>query len=291
MILIVGASGALGRQIVDRLLERGERVRLVTRTVSRPTPADHRDVEHVAADLKDPDSLLRACEGVDTVVTTANAAGRRHPDTVHSVDQVGNGNLIHAAEAADVKRFVFVSALGAHPDHPMPLLAAKGATEQLLRESRLAWTVLQPATFMDLLIPLVVAGPALSSRPVTLIGSGQRKHSFVASADVAAYAVAALIHPEARNQTIVVGGPTPVTWQDVIAAFEAELGRNVPVQHTAAGDAIPGLPEFVTQLLTALDGYDSEIDMTITSERYGVPPTPLSQFVRDLLRTEATSAA
>lgn len=291
MILIVGASGALGSQIVDRLLERGERLRLVTRTGSRTTRADTRDVEHVAADLKDPESLLRACDGVDTVITTANAARRRPPDTVQTVDDAGNDNLIHAAEATDVKRFLFVSALGAHPDHPMPLLAAKGATEQRLRESRLESTVLQPAAFMDLLIPLVVAGPALSNQPVTLIGTGQRKHSFVASADVAAYAVATLASPEARDRTIVVGGPTPLTWHDIVRSFEEELGRNVPVERLPVGEAIPGLPEFVTQLLTALDGYDSEIDMTIASDRYGVQPTPVSEFVRKLLRTEATSAA
>jgi len=291
MILIVGASGGLGGKIVDRLLERGERLRLVTRAGSRPTHADHRDVEHVAADLTDPESLLRACHGVDTVVTTANAAGRRPPDTVQTVDHAGNDNLIHAAEATDVKRFLFVSALGAHPDHPMPLLAAKGATEQRLRESRLDWTILRPATFMDLLIPLVVAGPALSNRPVTLIGSGQRKHSFVASADVAAYAVAALTHPETPNQTIVVGGPTPLTWRDIVTAFEVELGRNLPVEHIPVGEAVPGVPELVTHLLTALDGYDSQIDMTATRDRYGVHPTPISEFVRDLLRAEATSAA
>ncbi|SBS71852.1 SDR family oxidoreductase [uncultured Microbacterium sp.] len=291
MILIVGASGALGGQIVDRLLERGERLRLVARTDSRPTRTDRGDVEHVAADLKDPESLLLACEGVETVITTANAAGRRPPDTVQTVDHAGNENLIHAAEVTDVKRFLFISALGAHPNHPMPILAAKGATEQRLRESRLESTVLQPATFMDLLIPLVVAGPAQANRPVTLIGSGQRKHSFVASADVAAYAVAALTHPEARDQTIVVGGPTPLTWRDVVAAFEDELGRSLPVEHLPVGEAIPGLPEFVTHLLAALDGYDSEIDMTITSDRYDVRPTPISEFVRDLLREEANSAA
>jgi uncharacterized protein YbjT (DUF2867 family) len=291
MILIVGASGALGSQIVERLLGRGERLRLVTRTGSPSTHADNSDVEHVAADLKDTESLLRACDGVDTVVTTANAAGRRPPDTVHTVDRDGNGNLIHAAEATGVQRFLFVSALGAHPDHPMPLLAAKGATEHRLRESPLDWTVLQPATFMDLLIPLVVAGPALSNRPVTLIGTGQRKHSFVASADVAAYAVAALADPDARGQTIVVGGPAPLTWHDIVTAFEEELGRKVPVQHIPAGGAVPGMPEFVTQLLTALDGYDSEIDMTATSDRYGVAPTGISEFARDLLRAETTSAA
>ncbi len=225
------------------------------------------------------------------MVTTANAAGRQHPDTLHTVDDLGNANLIRAAEETEVQRFLFVSALGARPDHPMPLLAAKGASERRLKASHLEWTILQPDTFMDLLIPLVVARPALAGQPVLLVGRGQRKHSFVASADVAAYATAALTHPAAKNQTITIGGPTPLSWHDIVAAFEETLQLSLPIHHIAPGEVIPGLPEFVSHLLTALDTYDSIIDMRSTSTTYGVNPTDISQYVRTLLRTRTTPAA
>lgn len=290
MILIVGATGDLGSQITDRLAQRGERVRALVRhgaALAERWPA----VERVEGDLTDPASLRAACAGVDTVITTANAASRGAPDTIESVDLIGNLNLIEAAEQAEVHRFVFVSALGASPDHPMPLLRAKGLTEQRLRSSRMAWTILQPDVFMNRLIPLVVGEPAMRRSPVTLVGEGQRQHSFVAARDVAAYAVAVLEKAEAHRRTILLGGSAPISWRDVVAVFEEELGRRVPVQSVAPGETATGLPEFVTHLLTALDGYDSPVTMTETSTTYGVAPTTLRSFVRAYVGAAQASPA
>ena len=285
MILIVGSTGDLGSQITNRLLAQGEQVRLLTRPGTAHTDRVSTVAGRVTGDLKDPGSLVAACAGVDAVVTTANATARSAPDTIESVDLAGNLNLIEAAETAGVSRFLFVSALGAHPHHPMPLLRAKRLTEQRLRSSDMAWTVLQPNVFMDKLIPIVVGQPALSNRPVTLVGSGQRRHSFVAISDVAAYAVAALNHPQAHRQTILVGGPDPLSWYDIVAVFEYELARSVPVHTVPPAGPAPDLPEFITQLLTALDGYDSPIDMTQTSSTFGIELTHLTDFVHAIAST------
>ena len=291
MILIVGGTGDLGSRITDRLIAQGEQARVLVRPGHRKDDRLPQGIERVTGDLKDPASLAAACAGVHTVVTTANASARGAPDTVESVDLTGNLNLIEAAEAAGVGRFLFVSALGAHPEHPMPLLHAKGVTEQRLRSSRMTWTVLQPNVFMDKLIPIVVGEPALSDRPVTLIGSGRRKHSFVAMEDVAAYACAALDHPQAEQQTVVVAGPEPLSWYDIVAAFENELRTRVPVQTVPPGGPTPGLPEFVTQLLAGLDGYDSPIDMTQTSNTFGIEPTHLADFIHTCTSTARPAGA
>lgn len=278
MILVVGATGDLGSLITDNLVQRGEQVRVLNRQV--PALVDRcPGVQKVTGDLKESASLLAACAGVHTVITTANAASRAAPDTIDSVDLAGNLNLIAAAEEAGVQRFVFVSALGAAPDHPMPLLRAKGRSEQRLRSSAMAWTILQPDVFMDRLVPIVVGEPALANRQVTLVGEGRRHHSFVAMRDVAAYAVAVLQHPEAHHETIHIGGPTPLSWHDVIAAFEHELDRPVPVSTVPAGQPVTELPHFVTSLLTALEGYDSPVDMTQAASTYRVEPTDLATFV------------
>ena len=129
-------------------------------------------------------------------------------DTIESVDQLGTINLIQAAAAAGVRRFVYISALGADPDHPMPLLRAKGLVEHQLTISGMGWTVLQPNSNMDTWIPLIVGGPALRGNPITLVGDGRRRHSMVAMRDVAAYAAAALYHPETLDKTFTVVGPS-----------------------------------------------------------------------------------
>lgn len=282
MILVVGATGQLGGLIARMLLERGRPVRALVRggAAGAPLPAG---ADPVAGDLKDAASLAAACRGVSAVVTTANAVARGGADSLDTVDRQGNRNLVDAAAAAGVRRFVFTSVLGASRESPMPLMQAKAETEDALRASSMDWTVLQPNLFMDTWVPAVVGGPALAGEPVTLVGEGRRRHSFVAARDVAAYAVAALDHPESIGRTVLIGGPQPLSWLDVVAAFEQALGRAVPVRSVPPGTAVAGLPDAVSGVLAAMETYDSPLDMTETSRTFGVPPSPLADFVQAFL--------
>jgi uncharacterized protein YbjT (DUF2867 family) len=285
MILVVGATGRLGGLITRELLHHGTAVRMLVRTGSNYDAVVTAGAEAVIGDLKDRDSVRAACRGVNAVITTANAIGRTGEDNLESVDHLGNANLFDAAAAEGISQFVFISALGADADHPMPLLRAKGLTEQRLRASGMAWTVLQPNFYMDTWIPAIVGGPALAGQPVTLVGDGQRQHSMIAMRDVVSYAIAALDHPEARGNTLPLGGPYPVTWHDVVAAFGHELGRDLPIQTLAPGESIPGLPAVVSELAAALASYDSPLDMTELAKTYGVAPTPLADFVHHFVTT------
>jgi NADH dehydrogenase len=283
MILVAGATGELGTLITRTLLRHGEPVRVLVRNGSSYDHLVEAGALPVIGDLKDADSLRAACASVDSVVTTANSTARDGGDTVESVDLQGNFNLVSAAAAAGVRNFVFTSAFGAHTENPMPLLQAKGETEQLLKNTGMRWTILQPNVFMDKLIPAVVGGPALAGRPVTLIGSGERHHSFVAMCDVAAYAVAALERAQPEGRTLVVGGPLPVSWLDIVATHEQELGRSIPVRTVPLGQRLPDLPDIVSHLVTALETYDSPIDIDELASSYRVTPTPLVEFVRGFL--------
>ncbi|MGY1618666.1 SDR family oxidoreductase [Geodermatophilus sp. SYSU D00691] len=282
MILVVGATGHLGGLITRSLLDQGRPVRALVRGASADA-AVPAGAQTMVGDLKDPRSLATACRGVSAVVTTANSVGRAGVDTVESVDRRGNHDLVEAAAAAGVQRFVFTSALGASPDSPVPFLRAKADTEKHLRASGMDWTILQPNLFMDTWVPAVVGGPALAGEPVMIVGEGRRRHSFVAARDVAAYAVAALDHPQAVRRVLVIGGPQPLSWHDVVWTFEEALGREVPTLSVPLGTSAPGLPEAVNGVLTALETYDSPLDMTEPSRTFGVPPTTLGDFVRDFV--------
>lgn len=283
MILVVGATGTLGRAIARRLLAEGHKIRILVRDGSAYADLVETGAQPVPGDLKDRASLRAACSGIDAVVTTANAMGRGGEDTIESVDGRGNQDLIDAADAAGVSRFVFMSALGASPESPVPILRAKGEAEQRLVTTGMSWTILQPNLFMDRLPAMVVAQPALAGQPVTLVGEGRRRHSIVAMADVVSYVVAALEHDDASRQRLVIGGPEPVSWWDVVAAFEQELGREIPVQSVPFGESVPGMPEEINNLLHALDTYDSPLEMAALATTYGVRPTLLAEFVHDLV--------
>lgn len=82
---------------------------------------------------------------------------------------------------------------------------------------------------------------------------------------------------------MVIGGPQPLSWRDIIAAFAQQLGREVPVRTVPSGQPVPGMPDFVAGLLSALETYDSPIDSRALAAAYGVTPTSLTDFVRDFI--------
>ena len=284
MILVVGATGHLGGLITHALLDRGIPVRTMVRPGSSVDPRIAADTEVVTADLKDPASVRDACAGVSAVVTTATATDRQGDDTIESVDHRGAVNLVEAAEAQGVQRFVFISAMGADANHPMPLLRAKGSVEHRLRDSQLAWTIIQPNMFLDKLPVGVIGGPALAGLPVTLVEDGTRQHSMVATRDVAAYAVAALDHDEAVGQTLVVGGPQALSMGDIVKVFEGELGRPVPVHTVPPGHEVPGMPPVVSELLAALESYESPFDSSALADTYGISQTSVEEVVRSFMK-------
>jgi len=113
MILVVGATGLLGRDICRRLGAAGKPVRaLVRRTADRAKvdELERSGATLVRGDLKDRASLDAACRGIDTVITTASTTvSRQEGDSIQTVDQDGQVRLVDAAKAAGVTRFVYVS--------------------------------------------------------------------------------------------------------------------------------------------------------------------------------------
>jgi len=124
----------------------------------------------------------------------------------------------------------------------------------------------------------VVGLPALTGQPVTVVGSGARRHSFVSARDVAGYILASVDNPQARNQRLVIGGPEAVSFRDTAAAFAELLGRDVPIQSVTPGEPVPGVPEGMWGMLAGLDMADLAIDMADLPQRYGVTPVTVREF-------------
>ncbi len=280
MILVVGATGNLGGAVTRMLLAQGQPIRILARSQSNYQPLADAGVQVVLGDLKQRGSLDAACQGADIVITTANAAARGGEDTVHTVDLEGNRNLIDAAKAAGTHQFIFVSALGADPNSPIPFLQAKGRTEDHLRSSGIPYTIIAPNGYMEVMVGGFVGMPAMMGRPVTIVGEGHRKHSFISVSDVAAFIVAAVANPAAINQKLLLGGPEPLSLRDAVAIYERVLGHRIPIRSVAHGEPVAGLPEIAAQFLAALDTYDSPIDMTETARTFGVQLTPLEEVAR-----------
>ena len=292
MILVVGATGSLGGRITRGLLAQGKAVRILAR--NNPISAElakqgrantaqsliEAGAQAVYGDLKDRASLDAAVRGVDTVITTATATQRGGDDTVPAVDLHGTLSLIEAAKAAGVKRFIYTSAYGSVPGHPVPLFNIKGTCEAALERSGLEYTILWPAIFMEVWIGMVVGMPLMAQQPITLIGAGDHRHNFVSEADVAAFGIAAVDNPRAANQRIGIGGPASYTWTEIVNAVGGAMGAQLPVRYLPLGSEVPFLPADVGSMLNGSETFETFVDMTETAPAYGIKLTTLDEFIR-----------
>ena len=170
----------MGGLIAHQLLAQGKPVRVLLRhnspaamlaqqhLATDPATLLAAGAEAVYGDLKDRESLDWACQGVETVITTANAAQRGGEDNFVTVDDMGTAHLIAAAAHAKVRHFIYTSAAGVSSQHPHPLFAAKGQNEARLRASGMEFTILSPGAFMEVWLGIVVGVPLRAGMPVTL---------------------------------------------------------------------------------------------------------------------------
>ena len=104
-LLVVGATGTLGRQIVRRALDEGHEVRCLVRSAQRASFLREWGVELVRGNITRPDTLPPALEGIDAVIDASTA---RPSESVMEVDWQGKINLVSAVQAAAIKRFIFI---------------------------------------------------------------------------------------------------------------------------------------------------------------------------------------
>ena len=215
MILVTGATGRVGTCVIPMLISKGYAVRAMTRTPEKAGALKQLGAELVQGDMRDPESLKQACQGVQQVLDLAHGFTPGQPgNDIHSEDETGNRSLIEAARAAGVQHFVFISVLGANPNSILEFVRIKYASEQALKSSGMNYTILRAAAFMEFWAANV-GEPILKTGKTTIFGSGKNPINFVCVEDVAKFCLIALEDPKALNQVIDVGGPENLTFNQV----------------------------------------------------------------------------
>jgi NADH dehydrogenase len=231
MILVVGSTGFLGSEICRQLVAAGKPVRGMVRSTSALEKVERlkaMGVQTVFGDLRDPASLASACQGVDTVITTATTTISMQPgDSIPVTDQQGTLDLVKTAQAAGVGRFVYTSV----PLETVecPLTVAKRTVEQALKASELIYTILRPGIIMEIwLSPLL--GFDYPNAKATLYGDGHTKLPYITLGDVARYVLESLTNPAARNATFELCYPQTYSLLEVVHIFEKIAGRSFELQ-------------------------------------------------------------
>jgi uncharacterized protein YbjT (DUF2867 family) len=292
-LLVVGATGTLGRQVVRRALDEGHQVRCLVRSSRKAAFLKEWGAEIVQGDLTNPETLPPALEGITAVI---DAATSRPTDslTIKQVDWDGKVALIQASIAAGIERFIFFSILDAQSFPQVPLMEIKRCTELFIAESGLNYTILKPSGFLQGLIGQY-AIPILDGQAVWITGDSSAI-AYMDTQDIAKFAVRALEVPETENKSFPVVGTRAWGAYEIIRLCERLSGKDAKIARLPLG-VLRGVRSFVrffqwgwniadrlsfTEVLASGKPLDAPMDEVY--EVFGLDPketTTLESYLKD----------
>ena len=282
-VLVTGAGGKTGAAVLAALADAGARTVALVRSDGHATDRAH---ERVVGDQRDVDVLARAMAGVDA---TYAIAPNLSPDEVAMTRAA-----LEACGRSGVRRFVLHSVV--HPQlRAMPHHADKGRAEELVVESGLDWTILQPNAYLQNLAAYV---PGMRAGKLRVPYAVDRGHALVDLRDVAAVAASALLEDLGVHATLELSGPRACTMRDVAAEASRILGHAVEAERIDPDQHVAGLAqpdaERRSRLLAMLRHYDlhgSPGDATVLRALLGREPGGLGDVLAVLLDAAADGRA
>lgn len=290
-VLVTGGTGFVGPKVVHALRAAGKEVRALVRTPAGARKLEAWGCETLQGNMTDSASLRRAVEGCDAIVHLVAIINGRPADFERIMEQ-GTRDLIAAAQAGGVRRFVLMSALGTDDDTKdlVPYYHAKWEMEQAVKGSGLDHVIFRPSFIFGR------DGGALQIflrqvrwSPVTpIVGPGTSRLQPIWVDDVAAYFERAVGAPEAINRILEIGGPDVVTWNEFYERIRRTLGKRRATVHLPFGlvrvgavvaERLPGAP-ITRDQLKMLEHGDNVVSLNDAVEIFGLPLVPLDEQLR-----------
>jgi NADH dehydrogenase len=305
MILLTGATGVIGGEMLPQLLADGHDVRVLVREPKRLGP-NRVDVQIALGDLADPFSMRHAMRGVDTVIHLAATIRDQPRGTIEELNGLATVRLLRSAERAGVKRFVFFSAINATSFQRTRFFQAKALAERAVHNSPLETLVFAPSIVYKPGDPWISLLDRLSLLPaVPVVGSGRASYQPIWARDVAQVVTAALGNSGREGRTasrraeasrngdrpdrFELAGPETLTYDGIVEQVLEAKGREKPLFHVPlplvrlglkAVEAFSGTAAFATWEEAEL----MEVPMTTgrgtkDAEELGVKPRPMAEVL------------
>ncbi len=293
-LLLTGGTGFVGKALRRSLAGNGHDVRLLLRRPPSPPPSDSNLDDIVRGDVLDTNCCLRACDGREAVIHLVGIIRERPGDgiTFDQLHTAATANMADAAGRQGVKRFIYMSALGARETAVSDYHRTKFASEKILKRSPLAWTIFRPSVIFGRggeFIPAMVQ--MIRRRIVPLIGGGKSRLQPVSIDDVCGCVTASLRMAETRMRVFELGGPEKITFAEMTSMIGAILGVK-PVTFPAPSfimkplvrimDRFPNFPLTSDQLTMLLE--DNVCDTQEVENVFGFRPASFIGALNWLLK-------
>jgi uncharacterized protein YbjT (DUF2867 family) len=235
VILLTGATGVVGGELLPGLLAEGEEVRVLVRDPRKL--GEHRvNVQIALGDLRDPFSMRHAMRGVDTVIHLAATIRDQPGGTIEELNGLATIRLLRSAERVGVKRFVFFSAMGATGFQRTRFFRSKALAERAVTESPLRSTVFAPSIIYRPGDPWITLLRRLSILPaVPISGSGRSRYQPIWARDVASCVVSSLngatTGAAKAGRLYELGGPDVLSYDEIVERVLEADGRSRPLVH------------------------------------------------------------
>ena len=290
-IFISGGTGFVGEHLCRALRERGHELQLL---IHRRIGLTVEGITCFEGDVSDQERLVAAMAGCDAVINLIGII-REFPGrgiTFEKLHLEATANLVAAAEKSGISRFLQMSALGTGPDALSGYHRSKWRAEELLRNSRLEWTIFRPSLIFgphDAFINMLAAQLRLA--PVMpVIGSGRYRLQPIHGDDVARCFALALEMPETIGQTYDLCGNDRLSYEALLDLVAAALGRPAPWKpHLPLAlmrriipvmQKIPQFPITTDQLQMLLE---ENIGGSEWQQVFGFAPRPLAAGIAEYL--------
>jgi uncharacterized protein YbjT (DUF2867 family) len=278
MILVTGATGLNGSELVRRLAAKGIPSRALVRNLAKATSlAALPNVEVVEGDMARPDSLAEALRGVERAMLISSS----DPTMVET-----QTTFIDAARKAGVKHVVKLSGIIPELDSPFRFARMHAEIEKRLEDSGLAYTHLRAGEFMPSYFRQV---PSIVSRGILALPMGDARIASVDIGDLAEVAIAVLTTTGHEGKTYALTGPESLTMSEVAKKLSAVTGKaisyvDVPPEEATKARLAAGMPPYLAEGLDELfaerrRGKESKVWPTI-EEVFGRQPTSFDEFAR-----------
>lgn len=278
MILITGATGNNGAEIIKQLAAKNVRVRAMVRDCARAEKIALPNVELVEADFDRPETLLKALTGVERAFLVTNSTEHAQAQQLAFVD---------AARQSGVRHLIKLSQFAANADSPVRYLRYHAAVEAAIVASGIAYTFLRPNLFMQGLLNF---RSTITAQNAFYAAAGDAKVSVVDVRDIAAVAVAALTETGHESKIYNLTGPQALTHSEMAAYISAAIGRQiafVDVAPAAMLESLRGIGMPVWQAEGLLEDYahyrrnEAAAVLSGVRDAIGIVPHSFEEFARD----------